>query len=36
MHYNLVKATIEALVSLRDVNEIADARGISVNKVFNG
>ena len=34
--HNLVKATIQALVSLRDVNEIADARGISVSKVFNG
>tara|TARA_B100000700_G_C14927077_1_gene800000 strand:- start:757 stop:1278 length:522 start_codon:yes stop_codon:yes gene_type:complete len=34
--HNLVKATIQALISLRDVNEIASARGISVNKVFNG
>ena len=34
--HNLVKATVEALISLRDVNEIAAARGISVNKVFNG
>jgi small subunit ribosomal protein S5 len=34
--HNLVKATIQALISLRDVNEIADARGISVSKVFNG
>lgn len=34
--HNLVKATIEALLHLRDVNEIASARGISVEKVFNG
>ena len=34
--HNLVKATIEALISLRDVNEIAAIRGISINKVFNG
>ncbi|MBJ05427.1 MAG: 30S ribosomal protein S5 [Flavobacteriales bacterium] len=34
--HNLVKATIEALVNLRDVNQVASARGISVNKVFNG
>ena len=34
--HNLVKATVQALMSLRDVNEIASSRGISVNKVFNG
>ena len=34
--HNLVKATVQALMSLRDVNEIASIRGISVNKVFNG
>jgi len=34
--HNLVKATVEALVNLRDVNEIASIRGISINKVFNG
>ena len=34
--HNLVKATVQALMSLRDVNEIASARGITVNKVFNG
>ena len=34
--HNLVKATVQALMSLRDVNEIASARGISVSKVFNG
>ena len=34
--HNLVKATIQALVSLRDVNEIAMIRGVSVSKVFNG
>ena len=34
--HNLVKATVQALMSLRDVNEIASSRGISINKVFNG
>ena len=34
--HNLVKATIEALIRLRDVNEIANARGVSISKVFNG
>ena len=34
--HNLVKATVQALMSLRDVNEIASVRGISVSKVFNG
>ena len=34
--HNLVKATVQALMSLRDVNEIASIRGVSVNKVFNG
>ena len=34
--HNLVKATVQALMSLRDVNEIASIRGISVSKVFNG
>ena len=34
--HNLVKATIQALISLRDVNEVAAIRGVSINKVFNG
>ena len=34
--HNLVKATVQALMSLRDVNEIAASRGVSVSKVFNG
>ena len=34
--HNLVKATLQALISLRDVNEIANIRGVSVSKVFNG
>ncbi|MAQ31317.1 MAG: 30S ribosomal protein S5 [Flavobacteriales bacterium] len=34
--HNLVKATVQALMSLRDVHEIASIRGVSVNKVFNG
>jgi len=34
--HNVVKATIDALMQLRDPKEIADLRGISVNKVFHG
>ena len=34
--HNLVKATIQALMSLRDVNEVAAIRGVSIQKVFNG
>lgn len=34
--HNLVKATLEALVNLRDANEIANVRGVSVTKVLNG
>ena len=33
---NLVKATIEALSELRSPADVAAARGISVEKVFNG
>ncbi|MDC3183668.1 30S ribosomal protein S5, partial [Schleiferiaceae bacterium] len=33
---NVVKATFDALLKLRDVKEIAKTRGISVDKVFNG
>lgn len=34
--HNLVKATIQALSELRDAYTIAQARGISMNKVFRG
>jgi small subunit ribosomal protein S5 len=34
--HNLVKATFEALMELRDARTIARQRGISVDKVFNG
>lgn len=34
--HNVVKATILALSELRDAREVADLRGISVSKVFNG
>lgn len=34
--HNVVKATMKALLSLRNVNEIARLRGVPVNKVFNG
>jgi len=34
--HNLVKATIEALGELRDAFTVAQNRGISMNKVFNG
>lgn len=34
--HNVVKATFKALSELRDANEIAELRGVSVSKVFNG
>ena len=34
--HNLVKATIGALCELRDARSIAELRGISMTKVFNG
>ncbi|MBX7093249.1 MAG: 30S ribosomal protein S5 [Flavobacteriales bacterium] len=34
--HNVVKATIEALVQLRDAHTVAQNRGISMEKVFNG
>lgn len=34
--HNVVKATIDALVHLRDANMVAHERGISMSKVFNG
>ncbi|MDX9696976.1 MAG: 30S ribosomal protein S5 [Bacteroidales bacterium] len=34
--HNLVKATIEALLQLRDPRSIADQRGVTMDKVFNG
>ena len=34
--HNLVKATIVALSQLRDAYTIAQTRGISLDKVFNG
>ncbi len=34
--HNVVKATFDALLQLRDANTIAKQRGISLNKVFNG
>ena len=34
--HNLVKATIEALLQLRDARSIADQRGVTLDKVFNG
>lgn len=34
--HNLVKATISALAELRDAYTIAETRGISLSKVFNG
>ena len=35
-NHNVVKATIAALLQLRDANAIAYERGIDLNKVFNG
>ncbi len=34
--HNLVKATIKALTELRDVKTIAQHRGVSIQKIFNG
>ena len=34
--HNVVKATIDALSKLRDPYTIAEQRGISLGKVFNG
>ena len=34
--HNLVKATFQALSELRDPVTVAQNRGISVDKVFNG
>lgn len=34
--HNLVKATIKALLELRDAVMVADHRGVDLNKVFNG
>jgi len=34
--HNVVKATFDALLNLRDANLIAKQRGISLSKVFNG
>ena len=34
--HNVVKATIDALLKMRDAFTIAQTRGISLKKVFNG
>ena len=34
--HNLVKATVNALLELRDAYSVAQVRGISMKKVFNG
>lgn len=34
--HNLVKATLQALLLLRDAPQIAQQRGVSMDKVFNG
>lgn len=34
--HNVVKATIDALVQMRDAVQVAHDRGISLDKVFNG
>ncbi|MGE5318025.1 MAG: 30S ribosomal protein S5, partial [Chloroflexota bacterium] len=33
---SVVKATIDALVHMRDAYTVAQLRGIDLNKVFNG
>jgi small subunit ribosomal protein S5 len=34
--HNLVKATMEALLELRDAHTVAEHRGVTLDKVFNG
>ena len=34
--HNLVKATFQALLELRDANTVAQHRGVKLEKVFNG
>ncbi|HMW98515.1 MAG TPA: 30S ribosomal protein S5, partial [Flavobacteriales bacterium] len=34
--HNVVKATIEALVNMRDASSVAAQRGVKLEKVFNG
>jgi len=34
--HNVVKATVEALLSMRDAVTVAQQRGVSLDKVFNG
>ena len=34
--HNVVKATFDALLQLRSASMVAQERGISLNKVFNG
>ena len=34
--HNVVKATVDALTKMRDANEVARQRGISLQKVFEG
>ena len=34
--HNLVKATFEALIELRDAYTVAEHRGVALDKVFNG
>ena len=34
--HNLVKATMQALIELRDARTVAEHRGVSMDKVFNG
>ncbi len=34
--HNVVKATIQALTSMRDANEVSRQRGVEMKKVFNG
>ncbi len=34
--HNLVKATVSALLELRDAYSVANVRGVSLSKVFNG
>ena len=34
--HNVVKATMDALINMRDAQTVAKHRGVSLDKVFNG
>ena len=36
LNRNVVKATIDALMKMRDARAVAEQRGVDISKVFNG